>query len=282
MDVLITNPCGKTGLLVQRSLEAHGVSCGVMEGPSARKMEESFIARLKKILPDCNPKMILPIFFPEVLATHRSEFPDRLIPLDEAEKIIRLDNKRLACSLAAELGIPQPKLYSCPDDIQDYPVVFKRCNGQGGDSVYFPRNRKALENLIRTASDYVITDFVDGENVCVDALRWDGYFQACAYRVLEPKGKGVSMVRESIVEPQIIDYTKRILDSVDYHGVCGVDFIRCGGEFFFLECNPRFSGGLESALASGWDLPYDFYLLANGQAPPPVQFTPGVITDSRT
>lgn len=174
---------------------------------------------------------IIPIFFPEVLSAHKNEF----------------------------LGIPQPRFFTSPDEIETYPVVFKRPLGQGGgDSVYFPKNRRALENLLKTESHPVVQEYIEGENVCVDTLRCpDGGFYAAAYRVLEPKGKGVSTLRAPADEPELSAICGKMLEHIDYHGICGFDFRRSiTGETYFLEANPRFSGGLETTLASGLDLPW--------------------------
>lgn len=282
MDVLIVNPCGPTGELVARSLEAHGVTTSIMKGPNARKMPDFYIRALHRAVEETGAKMILPIFFPEVLAAHRDEFPDVLIPLESAEKLVLLDNKISACRLADSLGIPQPRIYENPAEVSLFPTVFKRPTGLGGDSVYFPKTRKALDNILKTAPDFLIQDFIEGENVCVDALRWGDFFYAAAYRVLDTRLKGVSRERESVEAPALIEYSKKILDAVSYNGVCGVDF-RIERDTlmpYFLECNPRFSGGLESAIASGFDIPWLFYRLSTGQSvnPSEIHFTPGIRT----
>lgn len=255
---VIINPCGKTGEIVADSLRRHGLEVTVLTGPSARKDEPGFLRALHREADKGDVAAIIPIFFPEVLAAHRNEFPGIQIPVDDPKKILLLDNKSSACALAARLGIPQPRFYSTPDEISDYPVVFKRPMGQGGDSVYFPGNRRSLENLLKTESSPIIQEYIEGENVCVDALRCpDGEFYAAAYRVLEPRGKGVSTLRASSDEPELCALCKKILDGIDYKGVCGFDFRRSAdGKNFFLEANPRFSGGLETTLASGLDLPW--------------------------
>jgi len=285
-DVIIINPCGSTGETVARRLEAHGVSTVILKGPSARKMEDAYIRALHKAVEEYNPKMILPVFFPEVLAAHRDEFPGINIPLESAEKLKLLDDKRSACKLVEALGIPQPRRYSSPDEVEIFPTVFKRPLGLGGDSVYFPKTRKALDNIIKTAPEYLITDFIEGINVSVDALRWENFFFAAAYRVLEPQWKGVSKLRESVEAPQLVEYTRRILDAVGYRGVCGVDFRieQESGKAFFLECNPRFSGGLDSAIEAGFDIPWLFYRLACGETPDSseIRFKPGIRTGEFT
>lgn len=256
----------------------------MVERPNAKKRENWYIRTLKAAVGEYDPKVIIPIFFPEILAAHRDEFPGIIIPLDSPRTIRLLDDKLSACRLAASLGIPQPRRFNSIDEVDSYPCVFKRTSGQGGDSVYFPGKRQALECLLRNAGDpdrYLITEFVEGDNVCVDALRWDGFFHAEAYRVLEPKGKGVSTLRRSEEAPALVEYVRRMLDAVDFHGVCGVDFrVDRDGNACFLECNPRFSGGIESAIASGFDIPYLYYRLACGLpvSEQDIHFTPGVLT----
>lgn len=283
-SVLLTNPCGATGELVARSLSDKGIEVNIMERPNAKKREAFYIDTLKATVAEHKPGMIIPIFFPEILAAHREEFPGIVIPLDTHEKIVRLDNKLSACELASSLNIPQPRRYLSPDEVSSYPCVFKRVLGQGGDSVYFPGKRASLECLLRNAGDpsgYMMTEFIEGQNCCVDALRWDGFFFAAAYMVLDPQGKGVSRLRKSIEAPELVEHTHRILDALNYHGVCGVDFrIDADGNGFFLECNPRFTGGLASAIASGFDIPYLYYCLATGSpvSDSSIRFQPGIIT----
>ena len=261
-DALVVNPCGSTGLLVARSLQERGVRTLVVEGPSARKDAPGLVRKLKGELERTGARMIIPVFFPEVLSACRSEFPGVLIPVSCPAKIRLLDNKVSACSLASGLGIPQPRIYSCLNEVETFPVVFKRALGQGGDSVYFPGNPRALANLAAGGGEYLVSDFVPGVNVCVDAIRAEGFFDARVYKVLDPPGKGVSRVRESIPLPLAVEYVRRLLDAVDYRGVCGVDFrLSEDGRLWFLECNPRFSGGLQTTLDAGLDLPFLLYSL---------------------
>lgn len=285
LDVLLTDAGTTPGLQIMRSLSERGLRIGVCDpsgdGISFRSKypkgrfktpysqdEWNFVKRLKEIVFQTGATMIIPVFHPEVLSKYRDEFPGVIIPVESPEKIILLDNKLKALELADRLDIPQPRRYADPDSVDHYPVVFKRVGGYGGDSVYFPKFRKALDNLAGNSfpGTYVITEEIAGCDVCVDALRWDGRFAAGAYKVILPRAKGASVLRESINAPEIIAYARRILESLDYQGVCGFDFrMAPDGKFYFLECNPRFSGGLCSQIASGFDIPYLLYLLAEGE-----------------
>jgi len=261
-----TSPTGTVGEAVKRSLEARGLTVRIFDGPDAHRDQAGFIRELRKMITATGPAIILPVFFPEVLAEHRDELPrECIIPLDTAEKIKTLDNKKSACELAAKLQIPQPRRYAATEEIKTYPVVFKRTTGQGGDSVYFPKDKRALENLTKTAKEYLITDFIEGENWCVDCLRKrdqkaSATFRAAAYKVLEPQGKGVSTKRQPVEAPQLEQYCRQLLEAIDYTGVCEIDFRRStkDGQFFFLECNPRFSGGIETTIEGGFDIAWEW------------------------
>lgn len=223
------------------------------------RCETQYVESLARIAGECSAKFLIPVFYPEVVARHRAVFPpDLIIPVDEAEKLELLDNKLSCCDLAESLGVVQPRRYSGLDEIPEYPVVFKRALGHGGDSVYFPRNRETLDHLLSNSREgtYLITEEIHGAEMSVDALRWGNFFAASAYRVILPKAKGASVLRESVDAPALIDAARKILDALDYRGVCGLDFcVDAGGRAYFLECNPRFSGGLASSIASGFDLP---------------------------
>ena len=54
-----------------------------------------------------------------------------------------------------------------------------------------------------------------------------------------------------------------ILDKVDYRGVCGIDFKvnEQTNDAVFIEVNPRFTGGLATPMAGGFDIPYILYSL---------------------
>jgi len=280
-DVLIFESGRSTvGRQIASRLHRHGIeSCFI---DNVRKLnEKDFISCVRSKAEECGAGVIIPVFNPEVLARHRAEFPGVVIACESEEKILLLDNKVSACGLASSLGVPVPREYSDTDSVDRYPVVFKRADGHGGDSVYFPKTRESLENLVRTSrpGSYLITEEIAGWDVSVDAFRWNGYFAAGAYKVLLPRAKGISVLRESIDAPDIVGYSRKMLDALDYNGVCGFDYrLDPDGRWWFLECNPRFSGGLRSQTASGFDVPWLLWQAVNGHCPGKVDFRSGVRT----
>ncbi len=165
-------------------------------------------------------------------------------------------------------------------------IVFKRDVSFGGHGVHLPRDRRALDNLIAHQSPgepYLLEEWIDGYDISIDALRWDDFFFGGCYRVLEQKGNGPARRRESCRNEEIENAARLILDSIGYRGVCGMDFrVDTDGRAYFLECNPRFTGGTAAQREVGFDLPFLYWKLASGQccAASDITFREGIVTES--
>ncbi len=300
IDILIADGAStRIGRTVLKSLRMRGLVCEAIDDFEVLKDEFGYLRLLKATLKEVRPKVLMPVFRGELIARNMSMVPDShvrtdkalsamlegvAIPVSSAHAIAQLDDKASTSALCTRLGIPQPRLYSDEEALEQpqmlfstpgMPVVFKRSTGLGGDSVYFPKDRKALDNLIRSCGGrpHLVMDYIDGYDVSVDAIRWDGWFQAAGYRTMVPRRKGTSLVRIGVDMPELTAYAQQILDAVDYRGACGIDFRidRKSGKAYFLECNPRFSGGLKSSLAADFDMPYILWQLCKGEMPEPVR-----------
>ena len=273
-DVLLAGTMGSIGPAVRSSLEVHGLKVEIMEFPqNVFRDEFGYWRRLLKAIDACRPAMILPVGNPIALSRIRKKLPsDIIIPVEEEEKLRLLDSKVSCSSLAAELGILQPGMYSSPDETGERQVVFKRDVSFGGHGVHLPWTKESLLNLIAhqpAGEPYLIEDYVEGTDYSADAIRWNGFFRAGCYRTVEHRGNGPSKIRESVCFPELEEILKRILDRLDYRGICGADFrVSPEGEIYFLECNPRFTGGVETQVASGFDIAYLYWRAASGQPIP--------------
>lgn len=279
IDILIADKGGKIGEVVAKSLRRHGLRVEVFDDTQVRNDKPGYIRDLKRAIETWHPEMLIPIFKAGWLA--ESKLAHSTPAESMAQALDTLDDKVKCCGLAERLGIPQPRMYedSQTENIQHWPVVYKRATGLSGSSVYFPKNKKALENLLRSSGKpHLVMDYIEGYDISVDIIRWplgDGtvFCEAAAYKVLWPKEKGISKIRVGVNRPEIIAHAKRILEAIDYKGVCGMDFRvdSSSGKAYFLECNPRFSGGIKSSLAAGLDLPFLLWQLSKGENPGPLK-----------
>lgn len=262
---------GNISQIVRASLERHGLS--VMEAPFPQNVFRDFFgygSLLRRTLSEFNPRAIFPIGCATALSKLKPSVPDGIaVPVDTEDKMLLLDSKVRTSALAAELGIRQPLIYESIPEEDAFPLIFKRDVSFGGQGVYWPRSSAALLNLIehqRKGEPYLIEEYVPGEDYSVDVIRWDSFFKASCYKTLSQQGKGPSRTRISVANPELEDIARLILDHLDFKGVCGLDFrISPDGEAYFLECNPRFTGGLESSIAAGFDIPYILWQLSTGE-----------------
>ena len=300
IDVLVT--CGRYTHQIICSLAEAGLAVWAADSiPSAVKYskyvkgytitpdynidEDAYISKLLEVIEAIKPRVIIPVFDVKIISRHKHEFPDTIIiPVDDYEKIELLDNKQKFLSFAQSIGIPMPDFLSSINEIDEYPVVVKFPYGRSGSGVKIINSPVDLDIISdKLSKDYYITRFIKGTDYCVDCVRGDGFFQSSVYKCV-PKSisqSGPSTCRVIVKRDDISEYAAKILDALQYKGVCGFDFrVDENGQAFLLEANPRYTGGLGTHLASGFNIPFIHYELAIGESPAFSSITHGASTKS--
>ena len=282
-EVLLFGTMGDIGQTVSIDFHRHGIDAVSVDFPqNTFRDEPGYRRELLKAVRRYSPSMIIPIGSQLAMARFKDRLPAGIIvPVESEEKIALLESK-VDCSVLAEsLGIAQPRIFLSSDvtsdsgslssqmqDIlsdADFPVIFKRDRSFGGSGVYRPRTREALVRLIghEPAGRYLVEEYVDGYDCSVDAIRWHGFFAAGCYKALANHGQGPATERKSVQMPMLCNIARHILEHLDYNGVCGMDFrMSQSGVPLFLECNPRFTGGITTQIEAGFDLPFLLYSVA--------------------
>lgn len=304
-DVLVTYCWNRVGYNILRSLTSHGLSVyvadvskqnicsmskfstGSFSYPDPFTQEEEFIVCLLDRIAYLKPKVLLPTHDEAIIiAKHIHRFPQNLIiPIASYNILTQLSNKVIATKYAQKAGIPVPKIYHTLDEIDSYPVVFKTAIGNSAKGVFFPHSRDEINNLNLKFQDVetFIQQKVSGTDYSVDCIRMNEFFKASVYRALVTKtdGGGTTTQRIIVDMPILIDYAKKLLDYADYYGICGLDFKfdEQTGEAAFIEVNARYTGGLATPIAAGFDIPYIHYCLATkGVYNPPIDIKIGTKT----
>ncbi len=287
-DVLVTYCWNRVGYTILRSLESHGLKVWVADTskrnicsmskyctgsftyPDPFKEEERFIETLKAKVAELRPKVLMPTHDESmVIMRHRAEFPDNLIiPYEDADKLFALSNKSVSTEMARKAGVEVPEVYGSADEVKRYPVVLKTVIGNSAKGVFFAKSRKELLELLEVykCEETLLEEWIDGTDYSVDCVRWDGFSKTSVYRALVTKtdGGGTTTQREIVDMPLLETEAMKLLEAVDFHGVCGLDFRYdpATGRVAYIETNARFTGGLATPVAAGFDIPWVIYKLA--------------------
>lgn len=287
-DVILTYCWNRVGYTILKSLHQKGLKVwaadtskrnicsmskfctGSFTYPDPFTEEDAFIQVLKDKVAELRPRVLMPTHDESVvMMRHRDEFPaDLIIPYEGEEKLLLLANKAESTELARKAGVPVPEVYKSIDEVKSYPVVFKTVIGNSAKGVFFPKDREELVKLMDKHKDEetLLEEWIGGTDYSVDCVRWDGFCKTSVYHALVTKtdGGGTTTQREIVYMPQLEAAALKLMDAVDFHGVCGLDF-RYDAEnnkIAYIETNARFTGGLATPVAAGFDIPWIVYKLA--------------------
>lgn len=287
-DVILTYCWNRVGYTILKSLHQKGLKVwaadtskknicsmskfcsGSFTYPDPFKEEDTFIKVLKEKIAELKPRVLMPTHDESVvIMRHRSEFPAELIiPYESEAKLLMLANKAESTEIARKAGVSVPEVYQSADEVKRYPVVFKTVIGNSAKGVYFPKSKEELLKLmeVHKNEETLLQEWIGGTDYSVDCVRWDGFCKTSVYHALVTKtdGGGTTTQREIVDMPQLEAEAIKLMDAVDFHGVCGLDF-RYDPEnnrIAYIETNARFTGGLATPVAAGFDIPWIVYKLA--------------------
>ena len=287
-DVILTYCWNRVGYTILKSLHQKGLKVwaadtskrnicsmskfctGSFTYPDPFTEEDAFIQVLKDKVAELRPRVLMPTHDESVvIMRHRDEFPvDLIIPYEGEEKLLLLANKAKSTEIARKAGVPVPEVYKSIDEVKSSPVVFKTVIGNSAKGVFFPKDREELVKLMDKHKDEetLLEEWIGGTDYSVDCVRWDGFCKTSVYHALVTKtdGGGTTTQREIVYMPQLEAAALKLMDAVDFHGVCGLDF-RYDAEnnkIAYIETNARFTGGLATPVAAGFDIPWIVYKLA--------------------
>jgi len=232
--------------------------------PAASEGEE-FICCLLKICEENGINFLFPLTDPEVdiLNIHRDRFI-RLsvqICMSDYETINRCRNKRKTeaflrtanvCTLVDSYDSEKIKSTAV-----SYPIVCKPVNGRSSRGLKILYDSESLYGFYDRIDPetYLFQPYIDGNIITVDVVR-DRSGSCCVVArrelVRTSTGAGISVriFRDHVLEKSC----KKIAALLNIIGCVNFEFIEADvGKHYFLECNPRFSGGVEFSVLAGYD-----------------------------
>jgi glutathione synthase/RimK-type ligase-like ATP-grasp enzyme len=204
--------------------------------------------RIDSIIPSCpTTTRFLSVFGDALEPTH--------YPVPTAVVFDLLDDKGRFADLCAELGVPRPDTRSVPavEDLHRmvsegrlaYPFIIKPANLWGSAGV----KKISCDDELPDSLNYspiIVQQYISGHEICAFFLCDNGDIKASVQYAREA-------TRSTFVhEPEIERYARVIIKHLMCSGVVGFDVRRdARGDFYFIECNPRFWYRMHFAALAG-------------------------------
>jgi predicted ATP-grasp superfamily ATP-dependent carboligase len=268
-----------------------------------QKDQKKFITDIIKILKKEKPDVLLPVGVGTFITV--SKYKDRLkslvkMPVTDYPQLLRAHHKFKAMKIAEETGVPYPKTFIIKDlkNIDNilkelkFPVIVKARLGSGS---FGRANTKAevmktikeigegqnSEGVIEN-NNPIIQEFIPGKihDCCV--LFNNGKLRAALTqkRVKTiPIDGGPGIINKTTWEPELIDYSKKLLGAIKYHGPAQVEFIRDSktNQPKLIEVNTKFWGTSALSIKAGMNFGLlAFKLALDGDIDPVWDYKKGI------
>lgn len=200
--------------------------------------------------------------------------------------------KNKSSAYVENLGIPIPKttIVERTSDLDVFNKEFKRklvvkgIRGVASNRIKYASNYKELLKYYHEIfnieksddlanSNPIIQEYVGGPTYLTQGLAQHGNVKTVVphEKIREwPISGGITTRAKTIEEPRLIEYTKKIMEALDWHGECGMEwkYDEERDDFYFLEMNPRFEGSVDIAIKAGVNFPRILLDIIHGSSVP--------------
>ena len=223
----------------------------------------------------------------DVWNRHREELSKAtvILCLSSEETLSICRDKRKLCRFLTEkdIGNPIPTLELLEADLENlsYPAVVKPYNGRSSQGLRYIHSHDQMKGLLESISSegLIVQPFYQGSIITVDVVRQEetGESRAvCRKELLRtPNGAGTSVLVFS--DPFLEAMSREIAHALNINGCVNFEFIQEeDGSYHMLECNPRFSGGVEFSCMAGYDCVINHLRCFTGEAIEPFRGITGM------
>ena len=139
-----------------------------------------------------------------------------------------------------------------------FPIICKPVNGRNSQGIKRFSSKEKLDFFFRSVNpeDYIIQPIVPGFVVTVDIVRSPktGHAVAVPRKELLRTQSGAGTSVHVFCDDELVRLCVQIADALNVIGCVNFEFIqKSDGTYHFLECNPRFSGGVKFSCMTGYD-----------------------------
>ena len=153
---------------------------------------------------------------------------------------------------SVELKVPD--IYQKPSDVNKA-MILKEDRGHGSINQYIVNDSIDASRYWNRLKQPFLQEFIEGVEYTIDVFSSEDYetINVCP-RIRQKVRAGVSDVGEVHLNRELIDLLLPKLPLFKLRGPWNVQCILRDSTFYFLEVNPRFSGGVPLSIAAGCDL----------------------------
>jgi predicted ATP-grasp superfamily ATP-dependent carboligase len=254
--------------------------------PDPEKYPDDFVNTILNFLKRKKVDVILPMNSAETLliCKHKDKLSKYVrVPFGDYEKVMLVHDKKTLSETISNLRIKAPATHYIKN-IQELfekmhkiscPAVIKLRRSTGSRGIWYVNSkqellttyRKVVKNYCLLPEEYpIIQEYISGAGAGVSMLFDRGKMKAkfSHLRLREyPVSGGPSTLRISIKEEKMERIARKLMETIDWHGVVMVEFkLTRDGTPVLIEVNPRIWGSINEAVASGVDFPFLIYQLA--------------------
>jgi len=208
------------------------------------------------------------------------------LALSNESSLEKVTDKSQTFDLAIKVGVPVPKSYyiksqqSLDNYIEalEYPIVLKPTRSiidptddlRAKLNVDYAFNPDQLQKKVCSllkVSEIILQEYFTGTGTGIELIADNGEiihaFQHDRIHELPLTGGG-SCLRKSVpINPQLLEYSQKLIKELNWHGVAMVEFKHNNltNKSCLMEINGRFWGSLPLAVSSGSDFPWYLYQL---------------------
>ena len=221
-----------------------------IKSPSVH-LKEDYLQFMLNTIKDNNVDCVIPIHDLEIEAISEIKkiYLDITFWAVNSPEIIKLCNNKLKSAKHAEkLNIKIPKIFNS-SNIKDVklPLIVKPINGVSSRGIIIIKTKKELESITThfKNSDFIIQEFIKGDEYTVDC--YSSYEKKSFYggvvRIRIETKAGISTKGKIVKNELLLKHCERFLNELNYVGSSNIQFIVKDNIPYFIEINPRFSGG---------------------------------------
>lgn len=152
------------------------------------------------------------------------------------------------------LTIPTVSPYGREPLDSEFPLMLKPLSGRSSQGQIIVHTKEAYLSALRQRDDLIAQPFIEGDIYTVDVARdLYGNVRCLARRELLRTVNGLGTTVRVLPGHPLESVCADIAREAGLLGVVNMEFISHGDDFYFLEVNPRFSGGVGFSIAAGFD-----------------------------